>query len=125
MTLQQVLTQVKQDLEGAGFKSFDYLPSRVNPPVAIVSPGQPFVEQGTTFTSFKVVLDVVLVAGRADNEKSTYQLYDLINAAIFNLGDWHIDTVQRPYQLDTGGVFYLATTVTISNDSIQITEKEA
>lgn len=123
MTLKAVLTEVKDVLAGVGFKSFDYLPERVNPPVAIVAPGEPFVEEGDTFTTMLTRLDVVLVAGKASNKNSTYELYDLIDTAIFNLGDWHIDGVQRPYQLETGGAFYLATTVTISKN-INI-EKEA
>lgn len=122
--LKTTLSEVQAVLAGVGFKSFDYLPERVNPPVAIVSPGEPFVEEGDTFTTMKVTLDVVLVAGKASNKQSTYDLYDLIDTAVFNLGDWHVDSVQRPYQLEANGVPYLATTVTISNE-IEITEKEA
>lgn len=112
--LKPLLTEVKAELQEAGINSFDYLPERLNPPVAIVSPGEPFVEEGDTFTTFKVTLDVVLVAGKATNVVSTDQLYDLIDTAIFNLGDWKVSTVQRPYQLEANGAYYLATTLTIS-----------
>lgn len=114
--IKEAITEAKTSLEGAGMKVTDYLPERINPTLAIISPSEPFVEEGLTFTSFKVSLDVVLVAGRASNEVSTTELYDLIETALFNLGDWTVANVQRPYQLEANGAYYLATTVSINQN---------
>ena len=114
--IQEAITEVKEVLEGAGMTVSDYLPERVSPPLAIISPGEPFVEEGQTFTTFGIRLDVVLVAGRASNEVSTTELYDLIEQAVFNLGDWSIERVARPYALEANGVQYLATTVQINTN---------
>ena len=69
-----VLTQAKYDLaeslDDAGIKAEYYIPPRITPPLAIISPDAVYVRQGDTFSSFEVGLEITLVAQTASNPKA-------------------------------------------------------
>ena len=111
MTL-NVLTQVKSDLadslEDAGIKAEYYIPPRITPPLAIISPDATYVSQGDTFSSFQVGIEITLIAQTATNLKATESLDEAIVLAIGGIpATWTITSVDQPFALQTVNAEYL------------------
>ena len=115
-TLRQDL---KEGLEEQDLKAVEYLPERLSPPIALVSAGEPYIEQGLTNCLFKVTLEVTLVAAKAVNEKATNALDEMIESAILATGDWFIDSINAPFILEANNAQYLACKVRL-NQEIEI-----
>lgn len=115
-TLRQDL---KDELELQGLKVEAFLPERIQPPIALVSASDPYVEQGLTNCLFKVSLRVTLVAAKSVNEKATNALDEMIESAILATGDWFIDSISEPFMLEANNAKYLSCTVRL-NQEIEI-----
>ena len=115
-TLRQDL---KEALEEQDLKAVEYLPERIQPPIALVSASDPYLEQGLTACLFKVSLEVTLVAAKATNANSTNALDDMIESAIYATGDWFIDTINAPFILEANNAQYLACKMRL-NQQIEI-----
>ena len=119
MRLSEVAASVAEDLTGAGLKTTDHVPAKVVPPVVIISTGDPYVEQenDSTFSgdTFVVHLELYLVVGTATNSAATNALNEMIEKVIFNLGDWHIDSVTPPFMAPHNDSVYLSAKVSITN----------
>lgn len=115
-TLRQDLTE---SLEEQGLKVEAFVPERIQPPIAVVSAGSPYLEQGLTNCLFKVTLVVTLIAAKATNEKATDALDEMIESAILGTGDWFIDSVGEPFRMDYNNAQYLSVQVTL-NQEIEI-----
>lgn len=118
MTL-NVLTQAKADLaeflEDAGINAEYYIPSRITPPLAIISPNGTYVSQGDTFSSFEVGVEITLIAQTASNLKTTEVLDEAICTAIGAIpASWTISSVEQPFALQTGNAEYLATKINVT-----------
>jgi hypothetical protein len=114
-----VLTQAKYDLaeslDDAGIKAEYYIPPRITPPLAIISPDAVYVRQGDTFSSFEVGLEITLVAQTASNPKATESLDDALVLAIGAIpATWTIQSVEQPFALNTGNAEYLATKISVT-----------
>ena len=103
----------KETLERANINVSEFIPERITPPLAIISAGDPYVTQ-ETFTDFTVRLKVTLVAATGTNEVTTSHLDELIETALFNLGDWGIGDVAEPVMVQANNAQYLSTTMVIS-----------
>lgn len=115
--LSDLRTELAAMLTAGGVESFDYIPERINPPVAVVSAGDPYVtdvfDVKTFSHDFLVTMEVALIADAADNDAVTDQLDDLICKTIIAVdGSWEVDVAQ-PFQLEANGVLYLATRATL------------
>lgn len=118
MTL-NVLTQSKADLaeflEDAGIKAEFYIPPRITPPLAIISPNSLYVQQGDTFASFEVGIEITLIAQTATNAKATESLDEAIVTTIGSIpASWNIASVEQPFALQTGNAEYLATRLSVT-----------
>lgn len=114
MTLALLRQEVADALTEAGINAFDYIPERISPPVAIVSAGDPYIEQGQTYCDFTVRLAITLVAGTATNKTVTAALDSLIETAVNVTGDWLIESVGQPFTFAANNAEYLAVRVTIT-----------
>jgi hypothetical protein len=97
-------------------QALGYIPSRIVPPLYLVSSGSPYVESGDTYGSFKVRMNVDVVSATAANDVSTEALDTLVEDALVSLvnSGIGIENVQQPYQLDTNNAQYLATTIVVN-----------
>ena len=116
-----VITQAKADLAGfledEGIDSHYFIPQRITPPLAIISPDSTYIAQGDTFASFELGLEIVLVAQTAANPKAQESLDDAIVTAIGAIpAQWRIDNVEQPFALSTGNAEYLATKINVTTD---------
>ncbi|SNS41584.1 hypothetical protein SAMN06309944_0164 [Micrococcales bacterium KH10] len=114
--LNDIRTGIVQALEAAGIQAFDHLPERLNPPVAVLVPGSPYLEAGDVFGTHKVRYTVALVAGNATNDMATKALDELIETAVTAL--WDTADLERAgdvytYQANNGQ--YLAVDLEISD----------
>lgn len=117
-----VLTELRTELAGmladAGMDVSEYVPEAVNPPLAIVTMGEPWIQEVFDVKTFnhdyKVNMKVRLVAGQEDNEAVTAELDDLVETFLVALrGAWEAE-VSMPFRYDVNSNFYLATDATIS-----------
>lgn len=79
-------------LTDAGIPATPHVPARPNPPVAMVLPGNPYIEPGDTFDTRRLHLVVQIVVGSADNAAVTVALdgyvataLDALDAALVNV----------------------------------------
>lgn len=99
-------------LQSAGLDVYSYIPARVTPPVIVIRPASPYVQPASVGQEFIVNLDLQVIAGTADNESSSDDLDDLIEAAINALpADAGLKDVSTPYALLANGNDYLAATI--------------
>lgn len=115
-TLTDARASLAAILTDAGLTALDFLPERINPPVALITAGAPWVANGETFGSFEVRYVVTLVAPKATNDTATDTL-DALAAealvAVCNAPDWGVDRVDEPHMLVVNGGEYLAASLTV------------
>lgn len=114
MSLAELRADLKESLESVGIKAFEYLPERVQPPIALITPSDPYVEQGSTYTLFDIGLTVTLITAKATNPVATAALDELIENAIIATGDWLIDKVGAPFLLEANNAQFLAARLTLT-----------
>ena len=82
----QTRIDLKNELEADGINAEYYIPPRITPPLAIISPDTNYVSQGDTFASFGIGLTITLITQTKSNEKDKdseeYQLNALAPVTI-------------------------------------------
>lgn len=124
MSLAERLPALRDDLvaalQAAGLTVYGYLPSRVQPPVVIVEPADPYLTDELDYLpsgSWQVAYDLHLIVESAiEPETRSRDLDELIGQALdaLDLSDWGAATVARPYLLDVAGERFPATVVTVT-----------
>ena len=111
----QTRIDLKNELEADGIIAEYYIPPRITPPLAIISPDTNYVSQGDTFASFGIGLTITLITQTKSNEKATEDLDDLIVSAIGSIpAFWRIDSVDQPFTLNVNNADYLATRMSLT-----------
>ena len=108
-TLLQARQELALLLSAAGVSVFSYLPEKVVPPVAVIEPGQPYMQQGDTFTAFTVRLNVILLAAPASNETATAELDQAICEVVDAVESFFVGDIDQPSTFTSGGIDYLGT----------------
>jgi hypothetical protein len=99
-------------LQSAGLDVYSYIPARVTPPVIVIRSGSPYIQPASVGQEYLINLELQVIAGTADNESSSDDLDDLIEAALNALpADAGLKTVSSPYALVANGNDYLAATI--------------
>lgn len=98
-------------------KSFVFAPARLIVPSAVVMPGSPYVESGSTFGTLTANFSVELIMGTAANQVVAAGLDDQIENAIVGLvnAGYSIENASTPYALEANGQQYLAATISVNN----------
>lgn len=106
--------EFKNDLVAAGFDCFEYVPERINPPVLVITGNANYVTVGNITNDFVLALDLMLVAGQADNEMATEQLDDQLATLIKALPNYSVLTsVGAPAMVSANNTEYLSSTVSV------------
>lgn len=116
-----VLTETKKGLSDSlnaeGINAEHFIPSRITPPLAIISPDITYVSQGDTFASFTLGVELTLVAQTASNPKAQEDLDDAIVTTISAIpASWRINSVEQPFSLSTGNAEYLSTKMSLTTE---------
>jgi hypothetical protein len=106
-TLKSVRQEISVQLSAAGISNYEFVPSRVNVPAAIIEPGSPYMEQGETFADFTVRMNVVLLVAGTTNDTATDELDQLIVNAIDALDTFDIEAVGSPEGFELNAAQYL------------------
>lgn len=106
-------------LESTNLECYDHLPRRVNPPIGIILAGSPYLEQGSTFGSFQVNYNVLILTKPGANAVQTDEIDKLTTAAIVALANsgWAVETVSQPTYEELNGVAYLGVIINVSKPS--------
>jgi len=101
-------------LQAANLDVYSYIPARVTPPVIVIRSGSPYINTSSVGHTYLANLELVVVAGSADNETTSDDLDDLIEATLIALpSDAGFKDVSAPYTLVANGNDYLAATIGI------------
>ncbi len=111
LQLNAVLLTNRQDIQ-----VYEFIPERPNTPCFILSPGSPYLTQGTAFCDFATRFEVLILAGKSTNEAATTLLDQLIVESVDALETWFIEEVETPSAFEINGATYLGTKVQITAD---------
>ena len=114
MSLQQERIGLKDSLESSGLIAVEFITSRVNPPVALVSASDPYIDEGPVYSTYTVNYDITLITSVATNEVATNSLDDMIEKAFLATTEWNIDGVGAPFILEVNNAQYLAARMAVS-----------
>lgn len=112
----QARTDLVVSLQEAGIKAYSTLPERMTAPCAAISTGDPYLEEGDTFSRSDAMLvrfELFLVSGTGTNEKAVSDLEQMITDAILYLGDYTV-VVGPPTMREANGAYYLSSVLTIT-----------
>jgi hypothetical protein len=97
-------------------KVYEFIPERPTTPCFILSPGSPYITQGTAFCDFATRFEVLVLAGKSTNEAATNLLDQLIVESVDALETWFIDEVETPSAFEINGATFLGTKIQITAD---------
>lgn len=109
-TLTDARAELVDLLTEAGLTAVPFLPERPQPPLAIVTPGHPYLIRGEQFGQHKIGLTVMLLTATANNEQATKGLDAMIATmatAVFAADGWRLGQVDPPQQIQVGTAGYL------------------
>jgi hypothetical protein len=99
-------------LQEADLDVYSYIPARVTPPVIVIRAASPYMTTSSVGAEYLVNLELQVIAGTADNESSSDDLDDLIEACLLALPQYSgFKDVSAPYTLVANGNDYLAATI--------------
>lgn len=115
-TLQRLRGDLRDLFTEAGFTITTHLPERIVPPLAIVAPGSPYLEDGESFGKYRARFTVFLVCATGTNDTVTDQLDELVASAVVALDDspWLTERVDQPSMLEHGRASFLSTTIDVA-----------
>ncbi len=115
-TLASCRAELQLLLGAAGVTVYDHIPERVVPPVALLEPGSPYMEQGDTFCDFIIRFNCVLLVANGTNDKATETLDQLICEAVDAVDTWDAVTVEQPNPFEVNGATYLGVRIQFRSD---------
>lgn len=115
-----MITEARQALTDliseAGVTCSSFVPERVTPPLAIVSPSANWIESGESFGEFRVSFDTTLVAQMGSNAKVTEavdELLETVLTAVQAASGFYAPSVGAPQVLAVNNAEYLSVQMTI------------
>jgi len=118
--LTKLRDEITAAVAAAGIRSIAFLPDRLDPPLALVQPGSPYIEPSTTSRPgaqrWKVNHEVVLLVAPGDKRPQTVSLDSLIEDALGALVPFGVVQVGQPYslQIGTNGPSYFAARIQLT-----------
>lgn len=118
--LTKLRDEITAALAWAGIKSIPFLPDRLDPPLALVQPGSPYIEPSMTSRpgalAWKLHHEVVLLVSPGDKRSQTVSLDALIEDALVAIAHFGVDQVGQPYVLQAGtdGPMYFAARIQLT-----------
>ena len=103
--------ELQLDLQNAGLEVLDYVPERIVPPIIVMTAGSPYLVPETVGNTYRLGLNLTLIAATATNEEATEALDELIANTVSALGDLGyviLKSVNPSYRLAANNAEYLA-----------------
>lgn len=93
-------------------RAYPNLPDRLNPPLALVQPGSPYLEPGPAAGyaagSWAIRHEVILIVAPGDSKVQAESLDVLVEAAMHVAAGHGLQSVEQPYPLEVGNATYTA-----------------
>lgn len=118
--LTKLRDEITAAITAAGITAVAYLPDRLNPPLALVQPGSPYIEPSKTSrpgaVRWAIHHEVILLVAPGDKRHQTVSLDALIEDSLGALVPFGIDQVAQPYSLQIGqnGPSYFAARIQLT-----------
>lgn len=99
-----------------GFNVSAFVPERVTPPLAIITPAGDWVASGDVFGTFRLGFDVTLVTPTASNAKVTDELDQMVDDAIAlvtGAQGFYCGSVNSPELLAVQNAEFLSVSMTV------------
>lgn len=103
-TLSQTRALLAAALTATGYRTFDHVPDKVEPPALIVTPSDTYVAESDTFdqTEFAVQVDLYLLVSPRANKKTAQDLDAMLGRTLGLLPvEWSVTGCDRPDYLTT------------------------
>lgn len=117
-TLPEFRAELRAALTGAGLTAYEHLPPQLHPPVVLIEPADPYITDGSTEHGYGfhvVSFDLHVITRKGTGQTQTTELDELIQTVITATDEtWDLGDVARPYRLQVGSTFYLASRVTVT-----------
>lgn len=102
--------------DSAGFTVSAFVPDRITPPLAIITPSGDWVTGGDTFGLFRIGFEVTLVTQTASNARVTDELDQMVDdaiAAVTRASGFYCGSVGSPSYLDVQNAQFLSAAMTV------------
>ena len=107
---------LKDLLDDAGFRAFDYVPPNITPPCAVIFPSADYVASGETFGEYIISFDVRIFAQALTNEHATVVMDGYIEdalAAIHGEAGFYLDGISAPEMYTENSSTFLGVQLTV------------
>lgn len=115
-TLSELRTALAACMSDAGLPVSETLPGRFTPPIAVLVPGSPYIDEADTYGAFTVRHDVVVISGIGDNESVTKRLDELIAntvGAVTDSHEFYLESAAQPALYTHNQQDYLACVISV------------
>lgn len=119
-TLTDLRKEVVDALNDGGIVAVHFVEEVNNPPIALVVPDSPYLDQvETAFGEWNVNLSVVLAAASGTNETVTFDVDELIEKAIGILKEagWDVTEVSQPGTVTVNGSPFVGAVLTLQTQT--------
>lgn len=119
MRLADVRAEVVEGVEAAGYPVHAYGTPRLNPPCVIIDEPEDYLGEGGLLNKslMSVTFDLWLFQKNLQNKEATVAMDNMIEAVIFNLGDWQLvpNRMQAHVLTPIGDKTFYVTKLSITN----------
>lgn len=113
--LKEVRREVADLLQAEGIDAYHYEPARLNPPLVVVTAGDPYISTGETFNTNTMRLDIVVLCKKGTPEMELDALDDTVEEVLSALhDDWSLEQVSEPYFAASGQANIPAVRMTVT-----------
>lgn len=114
--LREIRTALDTDLTTAEIRTAKYLGPQIHPPVVILEPGDPYVEDAETagYGLFRVRYNLVVLTARGDGQVQSDALDDEIQSVLDAVTEWDLGQVAGLSQIQLGERRFLGAVIEVS-----------
>lgn len=118
MSLKSALEELVSNLQGTGYEVKPYMEENPYPPVINVVAVDPWVEKSDMLSRTERIANfmVVCMVETKPNEFMSYDLIDMVEKVLQNVGDWTVVYVPAPTELTIGNSQYLGCMIQVSHE---------
>lgn len=118
--LTDVRTAIVAVLTSAGFKSVEYVGETIVPPVAVVVPGNPYIDpeaENVEFGHVAVNTNVLIIGSRGTNKTQASEIDGLVWDAYIALADagYDLGEVASPGQVQLNGSVFIGAVISVQH----------
>lgn len=116
MNLTETKAALADSLADAGWPVKTSIPSNIQPPLVLISPSSPYIEDGDTFGGDELILNlqVIVFPKVGSNARMEADLDKMLDALIPHFGNWSV-TVDQPDLFTVQSNLYYGVMIQTSN----------